>query len=151
MPRLYVVDTNVVVSGVLRFGQGSTPAVILDRMLSGRLPHVLSADLLGEYRRVLLRPRLVARHGWGEPQVDVLLAALTIAAYLRQPAALALGEPDDSAPSCPAGDEHVVRLLVGEPWAALVSGDRRLLDALRGWRDVLTPAEAVAEQVADDG
>ncbi|MEI6449564.1 MAG: PIN domain-containing protein [Actinomycetes bacterium] len=146
-----MVDTNVVVSGVLRFGQGSTPAVILDRMLSGRLPHVLSADLLGEYRRVLLRPRLVARHGWGEPQVDVLLAALTIAAYLRQPAALALGEPDDSAPSCPAGDEHVVRLLVGEPWAALVSGDRRLLDALRGWRDALTPAEAVAEQVADDG
>jgi len=151
MPRLYVVDTNVVVSGVLRFGQGSAPAVILDRMLSGWLQHVLSADLLGEYRRVLLRPRLVARHGWGGPQVDVLLAALTTTAYLRQPAAVALGEPDGPAPSCPAGDEHVARLLVREPWAALVSGDRRLLDAVRGWRDVLTPAEAVAEQVAGDG
>ena len=87
MPRLYVVDASVVVSGVLRFGQGSTPAVILDRMLSGRLPFLLSADPLGEYRRVLLRPRLVAGHGWGGPQVNVLLAALTTAAYLRQPSA----------------------------------------------------------------
>ncbi len=80
-------------------------------------------------------PRLLARHGWGESQVDVLLAALTTAAYLRQPAAVALGEPDDPAPSCPAGDEHVVRLL----------------DALRGWRDALTPTEAVDEQAAADG
>jgi len=83
--------------------------------------------------------------------VDVLLAALTTAAYLRQPAAVAVGEPDGPVPPCPAGDEHVAWLLVREPWAALVSGDRRLLDALCGWRDVLTPVEAVAEQAAGDG
>ena len=149
MPRLYVVDTNVVVSGVLSFGHESAPALILERMLNGRMPFLLSAALLAEYRRVLLRPQLVARHGWDEQTVEALLAAVTTAACLRQPESGA-AEPDDPAPACPAGDEHLVRLLAREPWAALVSGDQPLLDALRGWRAVLTPAEAVAEHAAGD-
>ena len=52
----------------------------------------------------------------------------------------AVGGPPQFAP----GDEHVMRLLVDEPRAALVSQDGRLIDAVRGWRDVLKPAELVA-------
>ena len=116
-------------------------------MLNGRLPFLLSADLLAEYRSVLVRPLLVARHGWDGQTVEALLAALTTAACLRQPESGAAAS-HDPAPACPAGDQHPVRLLAREPWAALVSGDHPLLDALCGWRAVLTPGEAVAEWAA---
>ena len=146
MPRLYVVDTNVVVSGVLRYGQGSAPAEVLDHMLGGRLPFLLSADLLAEYRLVLLRPAPTARHGLGAGAVDALMAELAVAGYLRQPVGGAGRAEDDPAPAFPAGDGHIVRLLACEPRSALVSGDLRLLEALRGWRTVLTPAEAGADR-----
>ena len=143
MPALYVVDTDVVVSGVLRFAQGAAPAVLLDRMLAGRFAFLVSASLLAEYRQVLLRPSIATSHGLPDSAVDRLLAALTMAGYLRQPDDRALADVDDPAPVCPPGDEHIVRLLAREPASALVSCDRRLADALRGWRVVFTPAEAV--------
>ena len=143
MPALYVVDTDVVVSGVLRFGQGAAPAVLLDRMLTGRFAFLVSASLLAEYRQVLLRPSIATSHGLSDSAVDRLLAALTMAGYLRQPDDHVGSDDDDPAPVCPPGDEHVVRLLAREPVSTLVSGDRRLLDGLRGWREVFTPAEAV--------
>jgi len=142
MRRLCVVDTNVVVSGVLCFGRGAAPAVLLDRMLAGRVAFLVSASLLAEYRLVLLRRAIASRHGLPVSAVDRLLATVTMAGYLRQADAWA-GSDDDPAPACPRGDEHIVSLLAREPASALVSGDRRLLDALRGWRVVLTPAEAV--------
>lgn len=143
MPRLFAVDTNVVVSGVLSCGRPSATCLVLTALLDGRVPFVISADLLAEYRRVLLRPIIAERHGWASADIDGLLAELTMAAYLRQPPDDA-PDTDDPPPDGPAGDEHVIRLLAHEPRASLVSGDGRLLDAVRGWRDVLTPAELVA-------
>ena len=64
----------MVVSGVLRFGQGAAPALILEPMMNGRMPFLLSADLLAEYRSVLLRPLFVARHCWDGQTVAELLA-----------------------------------------------------------------------------
>ena len=144
MPRLFAVDTNVIVSGVLSFGRPSATSLVLTALLDGRVPFVISADLLAEYRRVLLRPIIVERHVWAPTDIDRLLAELTMAAYLRQPPDDGAPDADDSPPDGPAGDEHVIRLLAHEPRASLVSGDGRLLDAVRGWRDVLTPAELVA-------
>jgi predicted nucleic acid-binding protein len=147
--RLFVVDTNVVVSGVLAREGQSPPALIVDALLQGRLPFVLSADLLSEYRDVLLRPPIAARHRLSPADIDALLAELTTVAYLRQPPAEEALDPEDRAPSedpapiTPPGDEHIVSLLTREPRAALVSGDQRLVEALRGWREVLTPAEFV--------
>ena len=143
MPRLFVVDTNVVVSGVLSFGRTSAPSLLLSAMLDGRLAFVVSADLLAEYRLVLLRPAIAERHGWEPARVDTLLAELTTAAYLRQPPDKLAPDDIDPPPDCAPGDEHVIRLLAHEPRAALVSGDHRLIDAVRGWRDVLTPAGLV--------
>jgi predicted nucleic acid-binding protein len=145
MPRLFVVDTNVLVSGVVGRNEASPPVLLLNAMVTGRLPFVVSADLLAEYRRVLTRPRIAARHGRPPSKVDALLAQLTMMAYLRQPPddddAL---DTDDPPPDSPPGDEHIIRLLAHEPRAALVSGDQVLLDAVRGWREVLTSAELVA-------
>jgi len=149
MPRLYVVDTNVIVSGVIGRGPESAPARLVSEMLAGRLPFLLSVDLLGEYRRVLLRPAITVRHGWTTDDVDVFLSALTMAAYLRQPAGIAeVHDPlpaDDLPPDCPDGDGHILDLLAHEGCSVLISGDRRLLLAVRGWRTALTPAEAVIE------
>lgn len=147
MPRLYVVDTNVVVSGVLSFGRPSPPALVLAGMIDGRVPFVLSADLLAEYRGVLARPTLAERHVWVSADIDGLLAELTIAAYLRQPPDDDAPDTDDPPPVTPRGDEHVIRLLAHEPRAALVSGDLPLLDAVRGWREALTPGEPVAREI----
>ncbi len=42
--------------------------------------------------------------------------------------------------SVPAGDAHVAALLRTMPGCALVTGDRRLADAVRPWCEVVTPA-----------
>jgi len=141
MPRLFVVDTDVVVSGVLSFGRASTTSLVLAAMLDGRVPFVITANLLAEYRLVLLRPIVAERHACASADIDRLLAELTMAAYLRQPPHGDAPDVDDPPPASPPGDEHVIRLLAHEPRAALVSGDQALLDAVRGWREALTPAE----------
>ncbi len=73
-----VVDTNMVVSGVLAGGAGSPTGRIVDALLSGRLRFVLSEALLAEYRRVLLRPAIAWRHGLNEGEIDRLLEGLVV-------------------------------------------------------------------------
>jgi putative PIN family toxin of toxin-antitoxin system len=53
---LAVVDTNVLVSGLLH--ADSLPAAVLRDIARGRLTPVVSIEVLDEYRRVLPRPRL---------------------------------------------------------------------------------------------
>jgi hypothetical protein len=42
----------------------------MDAMLSRALLYLLSPALLGEYRSVLMRPKLVKLHGLAEAEVD---------------------------------------------------------------------------------
>jgi len=51
-----VIDTNVVVSGLVTADAHSPMARILDAVLSGRLTYLLSVELFAEYRTVLGRP-----------------------------------------------------------------------------------------------
>jgi putative PIN family toxin of toxin-antitoxin system len=74
--RLLVVDTNVVVAGLLTSQQGAPTARILDAMISGKLRFALSIELLAEYRAALLRPQIRRRHGLDEGEIDVVLEAL---------------------------------------------------------------------------
>jgi predicted nucleic acid-binding protein len=48
-------------------------AGVIDAMPQGRLLNLLSPKLLGEYRTVLLRPKLMRRHGLDEEQIDQVL------------------------------------------------------------------------------
>jgi predicted nucleic acid-binding protein len=82
MIALAVVDTNVVVSGVLARDGDSPTGRILDAMLIGDLHIVLSEELLAEYRAVLLRPAIVDRHGLSEAEVDVVLEGVVVNAVL---------------------------------------------------------------------
>ena len=63
-------DTNVVVAGLLTADSSSATARVLDAMLGGTFPFVISEELLAEYRSVLLRPRIVERHGLPESEID---------------------------------------------------------------------------------
>jgi predicted nucleic acid-binding protein len=139
--RWAIVDTNVVVSGVISDRPGSPPQRIVDAMLSDRLRFLVSEELVFEYRRALLFPRIVARHGLPEAGVDVLLEDLLLNAGIRDAPVAAVGEVNGPGIS---GDEHVVALLRAQPGAMLITGDGRLADAIGGWCQVLTPAEFAA-------
>jgi putative PIN family toxin of toxin-antitoxin system len=113
-----VIDTNVVVAGLLTASADSPTVWILDGMCRGAFPFLLSAALLAEYREVLLRRKIRALHGLGEPEVDILLTTLAANAIVREPAPRT-GAPDPK-------DDHLWSLVQSEKRAVLVTGDRAL-------------------------
>jgi putative PIN family toxin of toxin-antitoxin system len=136
--RAYILDTNVVVSGLLTSDSSSPPARLLDAMMSGRARFLISHELLAEYRAVLLRPAIARRHGLNANEVDTLLEEIAVNCAVRRPAADHPEAPDP-------GDAHLWSLVAAEPDAALVTGDRTLVEAApHGWR-ILLPADATTE------
>lgn len=119
-PRPAIIDTNVVVSGLLTRDPSSPTARILDGMLGGGFTFLLSPELFAEYRSVLLRPRVQALHKLREDEVDEVLAALANRALWLEPGAPVRAPPDP-------GDAHLWVLLEATPEALLVTGDRLLL------------------------
>lgn len=132
--RFVILDTNVVVSGLLTADASAPTAVLLDRALAGALPLLLSPDLLAEYRAVLLRPAIRRRHRLSDGEIDELLTELAWHGAFREPA------PAEGAPD--AGDSHLWALLAAEPGALLVTGDAKLREARA--EVVWSPAEAIA-------
>jgi uncharacterized protein len=137
----FVIDTNVVVSGVLTQDASAPTAVILDAMLRGRFPFLMGPELLGEVRSVLLRPRIRALHGLSAEEVDALLTTLVALARWHEPGEAAAGAPDP-------GDDHLWRLLASVPGSVLVTGDDLLQRRPPPFARVLTP-RAFAELLAD--
>jgi putative PIN family toxin of toxin-antitoxin system len=130
--RLFIVDTNVLVAGLITSQPASPTAQVLDAMLDGRLLYLLSPALLREYRQVLLRPKLVRLHGLSEEEIDRLLTELTANALWRE----SVGVPREAAPD--PGDAHLWALLAREPGAMLVTGDGLLLEHPRSGSTVIT-------------
>ncbi len=127
-----VVDTNVVVSGILTSGIDAPTSRILDSMLSGSLRFALSIELLAEYRSVLLRKKIRSRHGLDEAQIDTILTAIAENAVICEPANPPSFPPDH-------GDLHLWALLAASPGAILVTGDQDLVDNPPDWASVITP------------
>lgn len=132
--RAAVVDTNVVVAALLTADTASPTARVLDAMLDGRFPYLLSTALLAEYRQVLLRQKIRAHHGLDADEIDRILIALTVNAIVREPDLAQHQAPEP-------GDQHLWDLLATEPVATLVTGDRRLLDNPPAEVTALPPAE----------
>lgn len=127
-----VVDTNVVVSGLLTRLAASPTAQILDGMLAGSFRFLLSVELIAEYRDVLLRPKIRSHHRLSEAEVDVLLAEIAangVVVELERPEA---GRRKGS-------DQHVWDLVAADVSAVLVTGDQRLLDAPIGNATAMSP------------
>ncbi len=131
-PPLAIIDTNVVVSGLITNRPAATVCRIVDAMVRGRFPFLLSVDLLTEYREVLLRPKIFRLHHLTEAEVDTVLEAIVGHAVVRNPE-----HGTDPAPD--PGDQHLWDLLQVEPGSVLVTGDRRLLSEPPRGRGVMDP------------
>jgi predicted nucleic acid-binding protein len=111
-----IVDTDVVVAGLLTRNEASPVARILDGMLGAAFPFVLSEALLAEYRTVLVRPALRRLHGLTVDEVDAILTDLAQHAIVLTPVA---------APSAPdPGDQLLWALLAAKPDLVLVTGHK---------------------------
>jgi uncharacterized protein len=128
-----VLDPNVIVSAAL--SATGSPARVIRRWLDGDFEVVVSPALLDELRRVLTYPKIAERVPAND--AEALLALLEAeAAVAPDPS----GEPPVSVED--PGDEYLISLAVAEG-AALVSGDRHLLD-LAAELPIYGPADFLA-------
>ncbi len=67
-----VVDTNVLVSALLSKREDSATVRVLREILGGRITPLYHADILAEYREVLLRPKFHLR----QETVQLILTAI---------------------------------------------------------------------------
>jgi uncharacterized protein len=118
----FIIDTNVVVAGLLTSHADSPVARILDGMLGASFPFVVSQALLAEYRAVLARPRLQKLHGLSEAEIDVILTDLVRHAIVLAPVST---EAATLAPD--SGDQFLWNLLATRADLVLVTGDKLLL------------------------
>ena len=134
--RAVVVDTNVVVAGLLTGNDMSPVARILNGMLAAAFPFVVSQALLGEYRTVLVRPGLRKLHGLTVAEVETLLTDIAQHAIVLAPVA--------TRPAPDPGDQLLWELLAAKSDLLLVTGDKLLLRhaGMRG--RALSPSEFVA-------
>lgn len=118
--KVCIVETNIVVAGLISADPGSPPVRILDAMLNGALMYLMSAELLTEYAAVLLRPRVSKQHGLTDDEIDTVLTELVANAIWREPASTT-NAPDP-------GDDHLWVLLSSQADSLLVTGDKLLLE-----------------------
>jgi putative PIN family toxin of toxin-antitoxin system len=131
-----IVDTNVVVAGLLTDSDTSPVARMLDGMLQAAWPFVVSEALLAEYHAVLARPGLRRQHGLTLAEIEAVLTAIARHAIVLQPAKA----PPDPDP----GDQLLWDLLAARSDLPLVTGDKRLIQDLGMAGRVFTPAEFLA-------
>ena len=114
-----IVDTNIVVAGLLTNRVDSPVVRMLDGMLAAAFPFAISEALLAEYRDVLARPKLCRAHGLDAGERDVLLMQLARHAIVL--------EPQPAPPAPDPGDQHLWELLAAHTDLRLVTGDLRLV------------------------
>lgn len=140
MSTFFIIDTNVVVAGLLTAHDDSPVARILDGMLSAAFGFVLSEALLAEYRAVMVRPKLCKLHGLSVAEVDVILMDLARHAIVLTPVST------EAAPLAPdSGDQFLWNLLATRPDLVLVTGDKLLLEDEAMQQRVILPQTFIAE------
>ena len=132
-----IVDTNIVVAGLLTGNDESPVARILDGMLSALFPFVISEALLAEYHTVLMRPVLRKMHGLTNKEIDVLLTELAAPAIVLEP--VVTGNAPDP------GDQHLWELLAARDDIVLVTGDKRLLQDSEKSERVISAQQFITE------
>jgi len=119
-PPLAIIDTNILVSGIITKNPASPTCLIVDGMLQASFSFLLSVELLKEYRKVLLRPAIQNQHKLIEADVDHILDTVVINAIMREPATANEQAPDRN-------DQHLWDLLAAGKEAVLITGDKLLL------------------------
>jgi len=131
-----IVDTNVVVAGLLTANDRSPVARILDGMLMAAFPFVVSEALLAEYRAVLVRPGLRKLHGLTVAEVEALLTDIAQHAIVLAPVS--------ASPAPDPGNQLLWELLAARADLQLVTGDKLLLKHPGMRERVVSPRELVA-------
>jgi uncharacterized protein len=132
-----IVDTNVVVAGLLTSDEASPVARIPDGMLSAAFPFVVSEALLAEYRTVLVRSGVRKLHGLSIAEVEAILTDLAQhAIVLAQPTEAGVPAPDP-------GDQLLWELLAARSDLILVTGDKLLLSHSAMQGRVISPRQFV--------
>lgn len=131
-----IVDTNVVVAGMLTSDPASPAARMLDGMLAAAFPFVLSEALVAEYRTVLRRPSLRKSHGLSIEELDVILVDLVQHGIVLSPVR--------ASPAPDPGDQHLWDLLAAREDLLLVTGDT-LLQTNRAMRARIRSPAAFVE------
>ena len=131
-----VLDTNVVVSGLLWHGP---PRQILDAAGAGRASLFTSPALLGELQDVLNRPKFAKRLADAGITAEALLLGYAALAALVQPADIGpvvVADPDDDA---------VLAVAAAARADAVASGDPHLLQFGQfQWIPILGPTQVLA-------
>lgn len=140
MNTFFIIDTNVVVAGLLTAHADSPVARILDGMLSAAFAFVVSEALLAEYRAVLVRPKLRKLHGLSEAEVDAILTDMVRHAIVLTPVS---AEGNPKAPD--AGDQFLWDLLAARADLVLVTGDKLLLQDEAMQQRVILPQAFVGQ------
>ena len=130
-----IIDTNVIVAGVLSGEAQSLVCRIVDGMLAGKFVYALSPPLLAEYRAVLLRPRIRKLHGWSFDAVDIFLEEIVATAVWHEPC-LIYQAPDPD-------DDHLWSLIHALPGSLLVTGDQLLLRQASLALPIMTPRDFI--------
>jgi uncharacterized protein len=130
--KCWVIDTNVVVSGLLT--ANGPCARILDAAMEGRVKLVYDACILAEYRDVLCRPRLKLKPAQVIHFLEALGGQMSVI-----PERLAANGPDPD-------DLVFVEAALAVPDRTIVTGNLADFpnEILNGAR-ILTPVQALAE------
>jgi putative PIN family toxin of toxin-antitoxin system len=139
-PRPVIVDTNVVVSGLLTGDPNAPTARILNGMLAADFSYVVSTELLAEYHTVLSRSVLRRLHGLSANELETVLAALAEFAIVLEPG------PGRAAPD--PNDQMLWDLLATRSDIDWVTGDQRLFDNSAYAQRLITP-RAYADALSD--
>ena len=137
MSGAIIVDTNVVVAGLLTSRADSPVARVLDGMLAAAFPFAISEPLLAEYAAVLERPALRKLHGLSTSEIETLMLALAAHAIVLTPTA--------TQPAPDPGDQHLWELLAAHADTRLVTGDKLLMGGHDYASRVMTAQEFVRE------
>lgn len=137
MSGAIIVDTNVVVAGLLTSREDSPVARVLDGMLAAAFPFVVSEPLLAEYSAVLERPALRKLHGLSTGEIETLMLTLAAHAIVLIPVA--------TQPAPDPGDQHLWELLAAHADTRLVTGDKLLMGRHAYASRVMTAQESMQE------
>jgi len=143
MKPAVIVDTNVLVAGLLTKDAQSPVARIVDGMLATSFAFAISQALLTEYSSVLARPKLRKLHGLSDADIDLLLTDLSHHAIVLQP------KPAPPAPD--PGDQLLWELLAVRDDLILITGDKLLLQQREAQAGRIISPKAFCEAWLDAG
>jgi len=132
-----VIDTNVIVSGLIR--PRGAPGAVLRALRDRRLVAVVSPAILEEIVGVLSRPWLHSKYGVDETDVETFLRLLVLRAELIEPSSEVrrCRDPNDDKFLEAAVDGHAARIVSGD-------ADLLALDSIEGIA-IVDPASFLEE------